>query len=206
MKRRPFGENRALYRRLLLDKDYVDARFDILSGGVSAVHKYHRFDQEIGPFGIKRGEYEKRAADILRRKGYVVLLESERAANGIKTPDGTLNGAVMDIKAVESTRKWVIKDKIYAATKQKANVLVLFFPTEALFSEDRITEGWQRYLESYDARRYPRTIHQIVCVVEDKRVIKKNCRGSSVFEGPRGQVVFLSPLRCKGRKISRNPK
>ena len=173
MRKRRFCGNRALYRRLLLDKDYVDVRFDVLSGGVSAIHKCHRFDQQSGPYGIKRGEYERIVIDNLRRKGYVVILGPERAPSGIKTSDGTLNGAIMDIKTVESVGRWAIKDKLHAATKQKATVLVLYFPIRTLFSESRIEEGWERYRESYDAQRYPQTVRQLVCLVDDRRIIKK---------------------------------
>ena len=166
MRKRRFCGKRALYRRLLLDKDYVDVRFDILSGGVSAIHKYHRFDQQSGPYGIKRGEYERIVVETLRRKGHVVILGSERAAAGIKTPDGTLNGAIMDIKTVESVGRWAIKDKLHAATKQRIDTLILFFPNQTIYSEKRIRDGWCRHLRDDSGKDYPYCIRRVLCVVE----------------------------------------
>lgn len=167
MKRHLFERNRALYRKLLFDADYLDVHIDIWSGGVSAVHKLHRFDQQKGPYGIKRGDYERVVVDILRRKGYTIILESERAAPGVKTPDGTLNGFVMDIKAVESAGRWAIKDKLHKATKQDVEVLILYFPKKELFVWSRIATGWSRYVEDLDSKRYPKTIQQVVCVIEE---------------------------------------
>lgn len=204
MRKRRFCGNRALYRRLLLDKDYVDVRFDVKSGGVSAVHKYHRFDQQRGPYGTKRGEYEMIVLDTLRRKGFSIILASERAARGVKTPDGTLNGIVMDIKAVESAGRWAIKDKFHEAVKQGVAVLVLYFHNQELFSESRIQDGWDKYLREGTSQVYAQSIRQVVCVVGDKN--NKSHRVVTFVKVQRGQVVFLSPLRCKGRKISRNPK
>lgn len=173
MKRHLFERNRSLYRKYLLDADYLDVHFDIRSGGVSAVHKFHRFDQERGPYGIKRGDYERQVVEILRRKGYSIILESERAASGVKTPDGTLNGYVMDIKTVESTGRWAIKDKLHKATKQGVKILILYYPNIELFSRERIEDGWTKYLESYDARRYPQSVRQILCVFNNGRIKKE---------------------------------
>lgn len=168
MRKRRFCGNRALYRRLLLDKDYVDVRFDVLSGGVSAIHKYHRFDQQSGPYGIKRGEYEKLAVNTLRRKGHVVILGSEREKPGVKMPDGTLDGLVMDIKAIESDGRWTIKKKMHAATKQGAKVLVLYFLNPVLYSRDRIESGWTSFSGDLDSQRYPQTLRRVVFVVGNK--------------------------------------
>jgi len=167
MRKRRFCGNRALYRRLLLDNDYVDVRFDVRSGGVSAIHKYHRFDQQIGPFGIKRGDYERLVAGILLQKGFVIILGSERATSGIKTPDGTLNGTIMDIKTVESAGRWAIKDKLHAATKQGVETVILYFPIKSLFSEERIRVGWNKHLRDASGKEYPLSIKCVMCIVGD---------------------------------------
>lgn len=145
----------------------MDARFDIKSGGVSAIHKYHRFDQERGAFGVKRGDYEKMVVDRIRHKGYTVVLESERAAMGVKTPDGFVNGSVMDIKAVESVGRWTIKDKFRAATKQGVETLILFYYRKELYSLERILDGWKKFLRDGSARKYPNSVKQVLCVVEE---------------------------------------
>ena len=45
-------ENYDEYLRLLQNDDYLDVTRDEESGGVSAVHKLHKFDKQIGAFGI----------------------------------------------------------------------------------------------------------------------------------------------------------
>ena len=159
-------ENFQEYLRLLNDPNYVDVSFDEQSGGVSAVHIKHRFDSKIGAFGIRKGEYELRAADCLRKRGHFVLLESELAANGIKTPDGILDGHIMEIKAVEHVGKWIIKKKFHAATKQLAESLVLYFPKSGLFSLAMIKDGWEKYLNDKDSQRHAKSINTVYCIVE----------------------------------------
>ena len=72
------------YLLLLQDGQYHEVIYDEESGGVSAIHQEHRFDKQPGPFGARRGVYELMAIDALRKKGHVVILESERAPDGVK--------------------------------------------------------------------------------------------------------------------------
>ena len=67
-------ENFQEFLRLLKDPNYYDVTFDKLSGGVSAVHKDHQFDKKMGPFGIRKGDYEINAVAILRRRGNYILV------------------------------------------------------------------------------------------------------------------------------------
>ncbi len=78
-------ENYEEYLRLLQDGKYYEVVYDEESGGVSAIHQEHRFDKQPGPFGVRRGVYELMAIDALRKEGHVVVLESERAPDGVKT-------------------------------------------------------------------------------------------------------------------------
>ena len=59
-------ENYQEYLRLKDDPGYIDVSFDEESGGVSAIHKEHCFDKQVGPFGCKRGDYEKRVIALVR--------------------------------------------------------------------------------------------------------------------------------------------
>ena len=161
-------ENYEEYLRLLQDGQYYEVVYDEESGGVSAIHQEHRFDKQPGPFGVRRGVYELMAIDALRKKGHVVVLESERAPNGVKTPDGKFDGRVMDIKAVENTGQWAIKDKLHIATKQGVEVLILYYHIKDLFSMDRIEDGWSKYLRDKCAKQYPQSVKRILCVVEDE--------------------------------------
>ena len=138
-------ENYQEYLRLLNDPEYYDVTFDDQSGGVSAVHRYHKFDKQMGPFGYRRGDYEKHVASVLRTNGYRVLLTSEDKHNYLKTNDGLLNDVPMDIKTIESNGVWSISTKLKEAEKQGAEIVVLFFPDHNLYSKSRVIDGISKY-------------------------------------------------------------
>lgn len=160
-------ENYQEYLRLLKDSNYHKVTFDEESGGVSAIHNKHKFDSDIGSYGIKIGEYEKRAVEVLRKRGHCIILESEIAANNVKTPDGTIDGRVMDIKATDKQGVWAIKTKLHNAAKQGAECVILYFHKKELFSNERMDDGWNRFLNDCDSQKYVDTIKQVICVVED---------------------------------------
>ena len=160
-------ENFQEFLRLQKDPDYYDVTFDELSGGVSAVHKNHSFDKQMGPFGIKKGDYESLSTEILRKNGHRVILESETAPDGIKTPDGTIDGIAMDIKAVEGDGKWAIKDKFHDAIKKSVECVILYFHKEESFSLTRIDEGWIKFQNDPSSMKYPATIKKVLCIVKN---------------------------------------
>ena len=133
-------ENYDEYLRLSQNEDYVDVTFDEESGGVSAVHRLHKFDKQMGAYGMRRGEYEIVVARVLRKSGHSVILESE-LSSGQKKCDGLLDDTSMEIKAVEGNGTWTISSALRAAHKQRAKCVVLFFPKQELYSENRISEG-----------------------------------------------------------------
>lgn len=161
-------ENFQEYLRLRQDPNYYDVTFDDKSGGVSAIHREHKFDSEVGAYGIKIGEYERNAIDALRRQGHLVILESEKVPNGVKTPDGSLDGLVMEIKSVEKHGKWAVKSKLHQAAKQGATCIVLYFHKKELFSISRIDFGWNSYLNDDSSLQYNSRISRVICIVEDK--------------------------------------
>ena len=158
-------ENYQEYLRLLNDPNYYDVSYDNRSGGVSAVHKDHQFDSQIGTFGIKKGENEKISVKILRDRGHAVILESEKAPDGIMSPDGSIDGIIMDIKAVEGLGKWAIKDKLHIAARQGASYVVLYFHDKRLFSNERIEDGLVKYSNDQASLKY-HIIKRVLCIVE----------------------------------------
>jgi hypothetical protein len=72
-------ENFQEYLRLLQDPNYVEVTFDYESGGVSAIHREHKFDKQYGPFGYARGQYERDVVDLLRNRGYYIILLPEES-------------------------------------------------------------------------------------------------------------------------------
>ncbi len=161
-------ENFQEYLRLLKDPNYYDVTFDKLSGGVSAVHKDHQFDKKMGPFGIRKGDYEINAVAILRRRGNYILLESEMAPDGVKTPDGVIDGVRMDIKAVEGNGKWAIKDKYHDAVKKGVECIIFYFHKKDVYSEKRLYDGWIKFIHDKDSQRYPMSIKKIISIVETR--------------------------------------
>ena len=184
-------ENYSDYLRLLQDNDYLDVTYDDASGGVSAVHKYHKFDKQVGPYGLRRGEYERRAVEVLRKNGYRVILESELSRMETKLCDGYLNDIPMEIKAVEGDGTWAVCTKLHNASKQHAQCAVLFFPDSECYSEFRVKDGLRLYLSSPESKKEPCPDY-IIAIAGDKLAFcwdKKATpiEGWSIEEGLRGQ-------------------
>lgn len=159
-------ENYNEFLRLLQNGDYSDVTYDEQSGGISAVHKLHKFDKQIGPFGIRRGDYEKKVTEVLRGRGHRIILESE-LSSGPKKCDGFLDDIPMDIKTVEGSGTWTICSKLRNAAKQKANCVVLFFPEEKLFSPFRVNEGIRLFSSSPDSEKLTELSRLLVIVGDD---------------------------------------
>ena len=157
-------ENYQDYLNLLNDPDYIDVSFDEQSGGVSAVHRNHRFDKQMGPNGIKRGSYELKAIEAFRRAGHSIILLNESAEVGKKQYDGLLDGVPCEIKSVEQMGRWSIRTKIGNAIKQGASTVVLYFTDAGLFSLKNVQDGWKDYLDYINpADSIPEI--QLLCVV-----------------------------------------
>jgi hypothetical protein len=140
--------------------DWVKAGFDEFSGGYKVYHKLHQFDPTIGKFGIPRGDYEKKASEVLSKYGMNVVLESEIMGKGIKTPDGLLNGVLFEIKGIESVSIRNIKDRISEAGKQGVEVVVLYYHDLTLFNKESVREGYNKYLTNSKSKR----VKKVYCV------------------------------------------
>lgn len=139
-------ENYNEYLRLLQDDDYLEVTRDEESGGVSAVHKLHKFAKKKGPSGMRQGDYERTVLDVLRKRGHRVILGAETNHPGVKSFDGFLDDDPMEIKAIEGLGIWAISTKLRYANKQRARRVVLYFPCRELFTEERILDGIGKYL------------------------------------------------------------
>jgi hypothetical protein len=130
--------NRLEYERLKKDRNCREVKFNPETGGLYAEHKDHQFDKRTGKF-------ERMAAETAFKYGRKLILESELAPDGIKTPDGSMDDAVCDIKSIEGTGKNNIKNKFSEANSQGAETVILFFTGEKYFSVDRIKKGYGMY-------------------------------------------------------------
>lgn len=163
-----FEENYDEYLRLLQNDDYLEVTLDEESGGVSAVNKLHKFDKKIGAFGVRRGEYEIRAVEVLRKRGHRIVLEAE-LSSGDKKCDGILDDIPVEIKAIEGNGTWSISTKLRAAQKQHAQSVVLYFPKEELYSSIRVSEGIRLALSSPENNMKP-SFSRLLVIVRDQLV------------------------------------
>jgi hypothetical protein len=134
-------ENYNEYLRLLQNDDYVDVTYDEQSGGMSAVHKLHKFAKQQGAYGMPQGDYERVVQKVMRKEGYRIVLEAETNTPGVKSCDGFLDDLPMEIKAIEGNGTWTISSKLLKAEKQHAQCCILYFPDEMNYSEFRVSEG-----------------------------------------------------------------
>lgn len=158
-------QNRAEYERLKADHDYKDVKFDPKTGGLKATHKEHNFDPIIGRFGIPRGNYEKITRDALFKKGYNIKLSEEvNNCEGIKQPDGYVNGKLMDIKGIEGNLLYSLK----RANKQNVETAILYFHEQNMFNLDDVKQKYAilgEWMHTIYEEEVPVSIQQVICVV-----------------------------------------
>lgn len=160
-------ENYKEYLRLLQDNDYLEVTYDEESGGISAVHKQHKFSKKKGADGLRQGDYELNVINVLRKHGHRVVLGAESNTPGIKSFDGFLDDIPMEIKAVEGNGTWSISTKLRNADKQHAKCVVLYFPDEELYSPFRISEGIRLFRTGMDAG-YVTGLSMLLAVVQNR--------------------------------------
>jgi hypothetical protein len=142
--------------------DWIKVGFDEFSGGYCVYHKDHLFDPTIGKFGIPRGDYEKNSAIVLMGYGMSVALSSEISElEKIKKPDGLLNGVLFDIKGIEGKSNRLIKDKLSEASKQGAEIVVLYFHDADMYDKNFIMQGYNQYLNNSKSKR----VKKVYCIV-----------------------------------------
>lgn len=162
-------ENLIAFYILSEDSDYLDVQFDWMSGGLSAIHKDHRFDKSVGPFGCKRGDYERHVTDLMRNNGHRIILLSEDGHNSLfKQFDGLLDGLNLEIKAVEGNGRWSTRTKIYDAVKQGAESLILYYPDVNLFNYKKVLESWLMY-EKFSKQK-TQSITRVIAVINDAMI------------------------------------
>ena len=159
--------NRKEYERLLKDDNYTDVRFNPENGALAATHKDHNFDNAIGVFGIKRGEYERISLDVLYKNGNRVVLGSEKTGYKKKVADGILNEKKFDIKGVEGTGENNIINDIKDVNKKGVESIVLYYHKRNLFDEKRLKEGYNSYLRNSKSKRI-----QNVYYIVDRNLFK----------------------------------
>lgn len=153
--------NRKSYNRLKDDADYRDVKFNSVTGGLYACHRYHHFDRtESFVFkGISRSLYEIATYEVLYQYGRSVILNAETGCNrGVGTPDGWLDGLIFEVKGVELPLGSVItcqyvKKRIMKASQKGASVFIMYFHDSRMFSIDELRDGYAAYLRNSSSKR-----------------------------------------------------
>jgi hypothetical protein len=143
-------------------EEWIRAGFDEHTGGYFVYHRNHQFDPTIGKYGIPRGDYEKNASEVLAVYGMSVVLTSEIAEEGHTVNDGWLNDIPFEIKGVEGKSNRIIRDKIFDASKQNAEIVALYFHDKDSFNRDFVLDGYKKYLTVSKIKR----VKSVYCIVE----------------------------------------
>lgn len=163
---KPIMERHDEFVPYLKNKDYKKQKFDWESGGYQATHNEHNFAEEIGIFGIQRGDYERNSVEALVKSGHSVVLRSEKGADGIKQPDGYLDGVLMDIKGVEGDCFWSLN----RANHQQVKTAILYFHDKTLFNINAVENKWKQLPDWINKTDYIKDktiyIENVFCVVK----------------------------------------
>ena len=127
-------------------------------------NKKHHFDLTVGKFGIPRGDYERISLDVLYEYGRSIILDSEYTKDGVKTPEGLLDGKKFEIKGIEGTGKRNIIDKISDAGSQGAETIVLYYHVAEIFDLYKISKAYKGYLKLSKTKR----VQAVYYIVDNK--------------------------------------
>ena len=141
------NKNRDIYNELLKNPDYYNVKYDEVSGGVYGIHKGHNFDSIIGVLGIQRGDYEKNIADVLFKKGHIIIFQNEQKPMGTKSYDATVDGVNSEIKGIEKQGKYTVKNALEKANKQEARTVLLYFHDITIYSSEYIKDQWEKFIQ-----------------------------------------------------------
>ena len=120
------------------DDKYEKSGFCHQNGGYWLSHPGHHFD------GVK-GDYERDVARILYLAGYKVILDDEHMGYGIRAVDGKLDNMLFEISTIESAGEYTIQNHLSKSHKKGAEIAVIYFPNNKLFSFEKLTKSHNRY-------------------------------------------------------------
>jgi hypothetical protein len=118
--------------------EYEQCGFSEENGGFFVCHPGHHFD------GVK-GDFERNVAKILYLAGNRVVLQDEHAGYGIRVFDGLLNDVAFEISSVESDGEYTIQNHLKKSHKKGASLAVIYFPSEGIFSLEKLRDAVRRY-------------------------------------------------------------
>ena len=136
---KPIKDGQQEYIKYRDNPDYENVKLNWNNGGVMATHKKHNFDK-------KRGRYEKEVQEIGYKNGNVVVLESEESHTDYqKKIEGLWNGLTFEMGTSLGTGFNNIKAILNHARRKNADIAVIYFPDENLYSYKRLKKGVKLY-------------------------------------------------------------
>ena len=163
IKRRKYDLNKRLYYKYLKDPNYEDVYFDEKTGGVTAKHILHNFDE-------RGGEYEKNVRDAGVAAGHAVIFGAERGITA-KSTEGRWNGLLFEVAGRETGTINNIKRGLeHCADKRQTEVAILDFPL-GNFNLENLQKAIARYkgLEKLADGQFVK-FKKIICT-QNKRIV-----------------------------------
>lgn len=166
-KREKKERNRALYNKLIEDKNYKDVFLDEESGGVKATHIRHNLND-------KKGWYEICAQNVGCAYGHAVILEAEQHdIHKRKNCEGFWNNLSFEVAGAESAAPNNVRNALKHCASKSAQIAVLFFPNN--FSIENFQAGLAKYNGLKGTPQYAE-FELIYCIQGDEIVLIKKPR------------------------------
>ena len=146
--------------------DYEQIEYNHTTGGLLAVQQGHNLDRG-------KGWYETTAAHVGYENGHAVILTLEDHSKlYVKNTDGTWDGQVMEIAAVETGTANNIRNALkHCACKPNTEVAVLIFPNDN-FNAKELAHGMAKYYGLRQTKQY-KSFHSIYCIQAKQGTIQK---------------------------------
>ncbi|CBN59351.1 hypothetical protein [Kamptonema sp. PCC 6506] len=136
-----------------MNLEYIEQSKEIYYNAELEYQRYY-FDEGAGGFVLVHSEHnlndsERFVAEVLAKMGKRVILLSERAAEGVKTPDANIDGEVWEFK--ELTQETAnLKDRVQDGlrdARRKGAMVVVYHINRDEYDVKKINAGIQRALE-----------------------------------------------------------
>lgn len=182
--------NKAEYKRLLKDENYIEVVFNKKTGGLKATHVGHithdtpKAERFFG--GLTSSDLERECQDQLVAMGHKAILcdESKKErGNYLPALDILVDDVLMDIRAITGkgwySNVFVKKNdqlrryNARADIEGKADTLCLYFHNPKLFDEGKMQKSLNffRFYRDQDGELLVKHLKHIVCVVKGEKAV-----------------------------------
>ena len=131
-----YKENKNLYEKYKDDPNYINVEFNEKTGGMTATHKEHNFDN-------KKGWYETSVMEVGFQNGHSIIFEKEdHTVQNKKNVEGLWDNQNFEIGAAENFTKQNIRNALkHCAKKPDCDIAVIFVPDENNYDKNNLFQG-----------------------------------------------------------------